>query len=171
MLPATLLLPSDNKPLQWGLKSFLGACTAPSENATMPWHSSRATQQATSSTAGHRLHQLTRAHQATRWQLRPPQAISTQKTQQNQGKISHSMGLHGVYIYCTCPSIEKSIIPLSRYNVLLPRYCIHPVIPNRYIKSVNFGCFPTHVRPPPPPKKMDPLFTGGPNHENNCTEK
>lgn len=28
----------------------------------------------------------------------------------------------------------------------------------------------THMRKtPPPPKKMDPLFTGGPNHENgNC---
>ena len=61
-----------------------------------------------------------------------------------------------------CPSIEKSIIQLFRY-------CIHPVQLFRYMRLVDFGCFPMRVRPPPPPKKMDPLFTGGPNLENgNC---
>lgn len=105
MLPATLLLPSDNKPLQWALKSILGACTAPSDNATMPGHSSRAAQQASSSTAGHRLHQLTRAHQATRWQLRPPQATSTQKTQQNQARIGHIPRENQPLLMTLCPPI------------------------------------------------------------------
>ena len=169
MLPATLLLPHDNKPLKWALKSILAAFTTPSDNATMPQHSSRATQQASSSTAGHRLHQLTRAHQATRWQLRPPQATSTQKTQQNQARIGHIPRENQPLLMTLCPSIEKSIIPLSRYNVLLFRYCIYPVILNRYMRSVDFGCFPIRMRPPPPPKKMDPFFTRGPNLENgNC---
>ena len=157
MLPATLLSPSDNKPLQRALESILGAFTTPSDNATMPGHSTRAAQQASSSTAGHRLHQLTRAHQVTRWQLRPPQATDSPKTQQNQAKISHFLRLHGVYIYCTC--IPKKMPFLEPFRYIVRTFPLQYCMENQFkLIKVGFWVFPHACATPLPLKILSPLF-------------
>ena len=155
MLPATLLSPSDNKPILGWFKSIIGTCTAASDNASRSGQQIRAAQ-ATSSqqlttdhqqpTLGHRL------RQATSW---PPQQLHSPKTQQNQGKIDGFLRENQPLLMTLCPSIKKSIILLFLYcmhPVQLLSYCIYPVILYKTTVILEKNGSYTHVRPPPYPK-------------------
>jgi len=94
MLPATLVLPCDNKRLESALKSILGLFTGSSDNAT--------------STA--------QRHSATSCHHRPPAHRPPQATAGHWAHTRAALGTAGqlppgkrVDIYSTCPSIEKSI--------------------------------------------------------------
>jgi hypothetical protein len=159
---ATLLSPSDNKPILGWFKSILGTCTAASDNASRSGQQTRAAQ-ATSSqqlttdhqqpTPGHRL------HYATSW---PSRQLHRPENQQNQGKISGFPRENRSLLMTICPSIEKSIILLFRYcmhPVILLSYCIYPVI--LYKTTVILGKkmgFSICMCDPPLPKNLDPRF-------------
>lgn len=156
MLPATLLSPSDNKPLQRALESILGAFTTPSDNATMPGHSTRAQQHSSShtTTAAHRLHQLTRAHH------RPPQATESLETQQNQAKIGHFLRENGfTYIALVFLLLYFYILYLTTiYHVIVYLSILYHAIIYGMTKYSNLGLFYTYVRPPLPIEILSPLF-------------
>lgn len=184
MLQATLLSPSDNKPAVGRSMGFAGHTLKPSDNTTRPGNGSTAAHQ--HSTPGQQLTGCAHGqptqppghHQATRAHHRPPQASDGQKTQQNQAKNGHVLSADSVYIYCTCIS---NIIPkyILYYHIIPYDNISYDTISCDIIPSDNIWCdkvlisgFILHACATPPyPKKMDPLFTGGPNHESNCTKK
>jgi hypothetical protein len=165
MHQATLLSPSDNKPLESAFKSILDTCTAPSDNASRSGQQIRADL----ATSSHRSPQaapatswppITGHHstQATSW---PPQQLHSPKTQQNQGKIDGFLRENQPLLMTLCPPIKKSIILLFLYcmhPVQLLSYCIYPVILYKTTvilckKWVLYAC-----ATPPLPKNLDPLF-------------
>jgi hypothetical protein len=138
MLPATLLSPSDNKPILGWFKSILSTCTAASDNAS-------------------RSGQQIRAAQATSW---PPQQLHRPENQRNQGKISGFLRENRSLLMTSCPPIEKSIILLCHYcmhPVILFHYCIYPVILYKTTVILKKNGSYTHVRPPPT-QKFRPSF-------------
>jgi len=73
------------------------------------------------------------------------------------------------YIECASNIIPKYILPkhnIPKHNIQsdnIPKYIFYSE------KNAIFGSFSIRMCDPPLPKKMDPLFTGGPNLENgNC---
>ena len=156
MHQATLLSPSDNKPILGGLKSILGVFYKPSDNASKPQQLS----------AGHRStatdHHNTQLAIACSWPQSatdhykpiswPTQAENRPKTQQNQGKISDLLREKQSLLMTLCPLIEKSIIQLFYY-------CIYPVILYKTTVILEKMGFFLYVRKDPPlPKKFRPLF-------------
>lgn len=149
MHQATLVSPSDNKPVLGWFKSILGTCTAPSDNASRSGQQIRADL----ATSSHRSPQaapatswppITGHHstQATSW---PPQQLQSLKTQQNQSKISGFLREKQRLLTTLCPPIEKSIIELFRY-------CIYPVILYKTTVILEKNGSYMYVRPPPYPK-------------------
>jgi len=122
MHQATHVSPSDIKPVLEVLKSILGTCPAKQTGQQIT------AGQLTASTTGHQ-----QAAACQHWaelgrsadQAKNP-AKSGQKQARSKGKNALLMTL--------CIFSEKSIIQLFHY-------CICTVIPNRYIKSMIFGCF------------------------------
>lgn len=159
MHQATLLSPSDNKPLESALKSILGTCIAPSDNASRSGQQIRADL----ATSSHRSPQaalatswppITGHHttQATSW---PPQQLHSLKTQQNQGKIDGFLRENQPLLMTICPSFEKSIIQLFHY-------CIYPVILDETTVILEkMGFFHAYICATPPyPFFSDPIFLG-----------
>ena len=110
MLPATLVLPCDNKRLLGGLKSILGLFPVASDNAT--------------STAQHH---------------RPPQTTSTQATAGHWAHTRAALGTAGqpppakrVYIYSTCLSTEKSTTVQTTSTVHNPRSDLYFYLINQF---------------------------------------
>ena len=151
MHQATLLSPSDNKPILGGLKSILGVFYKPSDNASKPQQLS----------AGHRStatdHHNTQLAIACSWPQSatdhykpiswPTQAENRPKTQQNQGKISDLLREKQSLLMTLCPPIEKSIIQLFYY-------CIYPVILYKTTVILKKMGFFLCVRKDPPPQKI-----------------
>jgi hypothetical protein len=105
MLPATLVLPCDNKRLLGGLKSILGAFIGSSDNASSTAQRHRPPQ----ATAGHWAH--TGAALGTAGQLPPSERV---------------------YIYITVLSFEKSTTVQTTSTVHNPRSDLYVYLINQF---------------------------------------
>ena len=139
MLPATLVSPSDIKPVLGVFKSILGICTA--EQA------GQHTGQQPAATTGHQ--QATACQHWAELGRSADQAKNPAKAGQNQGRSKGKNTLH----MTLCTFSEKSIITLFRY-------CMYTALYEKPVQNDKNGYFLACIeKSPPRPIFLDPFFS------------